>query len=641
MLSFHTEMAIEHNRVCFGGFEVDRQARELHKHGLRIRLEDQPFEVLATLLERPGEVVTRSELQARIWPEGTFVDFDKGLTKAVNKIRAALSDSAATPRYIETLARRGYRFIAPVNVVADPAPGLGPDGGAPAPAEPPRRAPLKRRWIAVAVAGAVFVIAAVLVALNAGGLRDRLLTALALRSAGIPRIESIAVLPLQNLSRDPEQEYFADGLTDMLIGDLGQMGTLRVISHTSVMQYKGTKKSLPEIARELNVDAAVEGTVLRAGGRIRISTQLLLARTDTHLWSGVYERDFQDVIKLERQAALAMAHEITGRLTAAQATRLAHGRTINPQAYDAYLRGRYLWNQRTESVAAAVGYFEQALRADPNFALAYSGLADSYSVSWWSQADPPRAVKYARNAVALDPDLAEAHASLGIACAYSGQFAEAGQELRRAVELNPNYAMAHHWLAIYLDYFGRFEEALGEHDRARQLDPFSLPVNTAPMYALVGLRQYDRAIEQCETIDGVDPKHALAHFWLTRIYWLQGRVPEALAEARIYAAARNAPARLRDVDEIAATYQRSGLRATQVLAAKLEAGGYNKGLYPPLDISYRYGLTGDANKVFEWLDATCRDNPVECYTIRGAPEFDFVRSNPRFHALLHRLGLEQ
>jgi TolB-like protein/DNA-binding winged helix-turn-helix (wHTH) protein len=627
--------------IRFGAYELDEASHELRKNGLRIHLQDQPWQVLCALLERPGEVVSRDELRRRLWPDGTFVDYEKSLNKAVNKLRDALCDSAETPRYVQTASRRGYRFVAPVSVVSGVAPGFGQDEAPPARAGPPLVArPGRGRWIVAAVSSAVFLIAAVPLALNVGGLRDHLLTALDLKGADPPQIESIAVLPLQNLSRDPEQEYFADGLTDMLIGDLGKMGSLRVISHTSVMQYKGTRTPLPQIARELNVDAAVEGTVLRSGSRIRITAQLLLARTDTHLWSDVYERDFEDAIRIEKQVALAIAHEVTGHLTPAQETRLARGRTTNPRAYDAYLHGRYLWNQRdTEHTAAAVGYFEQALREDPHFALAYSGLADSYSVSWWTRANLRAAEEYARKALAFEPDLAEAHASLGMVYAYTGRLADAEKELRRSIELNPNYVMAHHWWALNLVYFGHFEEALAENDRARQLDPFSLPVNNGRMYALVGLHRYDQALEQCETLAGIDRAHSPPHGWLNRIYWLQGRVPEAIAEARADATLENSAARLRDLDQIAAAYSKSGLRAAQVKAAQVEERGY-KSLYTPLNIAYRYGVAGNQDKVFEWLDRTCRDDFAECLTLRGAPEFDFVRSTPRFRELLRRQGLD-
>jgi TolB-like protein len=360
------------------------------------------------------------------------------------------------------------------------------------------------------ISAAVVAIATVLFALNVGSLRDRLLTAFHLKTAATPPgIDSIAVLPLQNLSRDPEQEYFADGLTDALITDLGRVITLRVISRTSVMQYKGTTKPLPEIARELNVDAAVEGTVQRSGGRVRITAQLLQARTDRHLWAESYERDSADVIQLERQLALAIAHEVTGRLTPAQETRLAHSATTNPRAYDAYLRGRYLWGQRTpEPTTAAVGYFEQALREDPHFALAWSGLADCYAVGWWAKNDLPLAEKYARKALDLDPDLAEAHASLGIIDTYRHRFPDAEKELRRAIDLNPNYVMAHHWRSLYL--LDRPEEALAENEQARQLDPFSLPVNHLRVYVLLGLHQYDRALEAAETEATIAPPVSLA-----------------------------------------------------------------------------------------------------------------------------------
>jgi TolB-like protein/tetratricopeptide (TPR) repeat protein len=597
------------------------------------------------LLEKPGDIVTRSELQARLWPEGTFVDFDKSLTKAVNKIRTALGDSPASPRFIETLSGRGYRFIAPVEFVADLVPGLGPNGAVPARAGRPRGASREGRWIVAAVSSAVVAIVAVLFALNVGSLRDRLRAALDLkRAATPPGIESIAVLPLENLSRDPEQEYFADGLTDDLITDLGKMITLRVISRTSVMQYKRTKKPLPEIARELNVDAAVEGTVQRSGSRVRVTAQLLQARTDRHLWAETYERDSADVIRLERQMAVAIAHEVTGRLSPAQETRFARGGTDNPRAYDAYLRGRYLWGQRTpEPTTAAIGYFEQALREDPHFALAYSGLADCYSVSWWTKGDLPSAEKYARRALVIEPDLAEAHASLGIIDTYQFRFADAEKELRRALDLNPNYVMAYHWRSVRLLYLGRLEEALAENERARQLDPFSLPVNHLRVYPLLGLRQYDRALEQAETEAAIDPRSPDRLEVQARIYWIEGRVPDAIAEERKAATLAHSPARLRDLDAVAAAFAKSGIRAAQVKSVQLKEKSYDNNPDHALRIAFQYGVVGDKGKVLEWLDRAFRDQDGQRSFAYGrtAPEFDCVRSTPRFHELLRRLGLEQ
>ena len=593
------------------------------------------------LLEKPGDIVTRNELQARLWPEGTYVDFDKSLTKAVNKIRTALGDSPANPRFIETLSGRGYRFIAPVETVADLVPVLAPDEAAPARAGRAQGSSRQRWWIAAAVSSTVVAIVAVVFALNVASLRDRLRTALDRKSVGPPGIDSIAVLPLENLSHDPEQEYFADGLTDDLITDLGKMITLRVISRTSVMQYKRTRKPLPEIARELNVDAAVEGTVQRSGSRVRVTAQLLQARTDRHLWAETYERDSADVIQLERQMALTIAHEVTGRLSQAQETRLAHGGTANPRAYDAYLRGRYLWGQRTpEPTRAAIGYFEQALRDDPHFALAYSGLADCYAVSWWQEQDLPLAARYARKALALEPDLAEAHASLGIVDAYRYRFPEAEKELRRALDLNSNYAMAHHWLSLYLLDLGRLEEGLAENERARQLDPFSLPVNHLRVFALLGLRQYDRALEQAETEATIDPQLPDPHAQMARIYWIEGKVPEALDEERKAAALAHLPARPRDQNEVAAVFARSGLRAAQVKSAQLKERGY-KGAYRALQVAYQYGLVEDQGKVLEWLNQAFRDRSGDEGWVKTAPEFDCVRSDSRFHDLLRHVRLEQ
>ncbi|MGA2326497.1 MAG: winged helix-turn-helix domain-containing protein [Bryobacteraceae bacterium] len=626
------DRAPAHSRVRFGVFELDLQAGELRKSGVLLHLPPQPFKILALLASRPAELVTREEIRSQVWGTDTFVDFEHSLNFAIKKIRDTLGDDAETPRYIETLPRRGYRFIAPVEV-AGPVPVLAPNGGA----------PLQRRWIVAAVSGAVVAIAAVLVALNVGSLRDRLLAALHLEGAvNPPGIESIAVLPLENLSRDPEQEYFADGLTDALITDLGQISTLRVISRTSVMQYKGAKKPLPEIARELNVDAAVEGTVLRSGSRVRITAQLLQARTDRHLWAETYERDFEDVIRLERQMAVAIAHEVTGRLSPAQETRLARSRTTNPRAYDAYLRGRYFFGQRTEEpVTAAVGYFEQALREDPHFALAYSGLADCYVAGWWSKMNLPLAEKYAQKALALEPDLAEAHASLGIVYTYQFRFADGEKELRRALDLNHNYVMAHHWWSLHLACFGRLEESLAENERARQLDPFSLAVNDMRVCALVGLHEYDRAVEQAETEAVIGPQSSSPHTWLARIYWIQGRVPDALAEERNAATLAHFPARLRDLDAVAAAFARSGVHAAQVKFAQLKEKG-DKGAYSAFEIALQYGVVGDKGKVLEWLDQAFRDKGLDWYlNAKSSPELDCVRSDPRFHDLLRRMGLEQ
>ena len=567
-------------RVRVGEFEVDLRGGELRRNGEKIKLQERPFQILAVLLQWPGEVVTREELQQKLWPANTFVDFEHSINTAMKKLREALGDDSEHPRFIETLPRHGYRLIAPVEIVE--VKGSPPERGVPlVPPEEgrPAEAPPQKRWLVAAVAGGLVAVLTALIGLNVAGLRYRLAGYLGAHSRApvrAPHIESIAVLPLENLSHDPEQEYFADGLTDALITDLGQVAPLRVISRTSVMQYKRTKKRLPQIAQELDVDAVVEGTVQRSSNRVRITAQLVEARTDRHLWAETYVRDTGELIQLEEQTALAIAHEVSGRLTTDEETRLASKRAVNPRAYDAYLHGRYLWNERP--VEAAVGpraYFEQALREDPDFALAYSGLADYYSVSWYVKRDQPLAEVFARKAVALDPDLGEAHASLGITCMYQRKFAEGEKELRAAIDLNPNYAMAHHWYSLLLVTLGRPAEAVAENDRARQLDPFSLPINFLRGFILFGLHEYDRAIEQLETAAAMNPQSPLPHEILARIHWIEGRVPDALAEGRKGATLTHDSALFEDQGEIAAAYAKSGLPGAQLKAAQLKERAYD------------------------------------------------------------------
>jgi TolB-like protein/DNA-binding winged helix-turn-helix (wHTH) protein/Tfp pilus assembly protein PilF len=629
------EVAVYHNQIRFGVFELRREARELLKHGVRIKLEDQPFEILTALLEKPGDIVTRGELRARLWPEGTFVDFDKGLTKAVNKIRTALDDSPTNPRFIETLSRRGYRFIAPVRLDEEPhAPATA--AGEPAPVAPgtvPRPHPWRRRTLWVAAG--LMLLLALAGSLNLGRVRDRLLHA-----RDLPRLQSLAVLPLENLSRDPEQEYFADGLTDALITDLGAISSLRVISRTSVMQYKRTKKALPEIARELNVDAAVEGTVLRSGNRVRITAQLLRARTDTHLWAQTYERDAEDVIRLERQMALAIASQVSGQLTLADRTIAPGSRTPNPAAFDAYLRGRYFWNMRdAKAIPEAVGYFEQALRQDPNFALAWSGLADCYSTGWWTAVDYSRAETYARKALALAPELAEAHISLGYAEYDLGRFANAEREARRGIELDPNYVTAHHFLAFCLLTEGRMTEALAENDRARQLDPFSVPVAFSRGVIFMSLHEYARAAEQFAAAAEFNPQAPAPHEGLAHLYWIEGRIPEAVSEERKKAVLASSPEQLRNQDEVAAVYARSGAAAAARRSAQLKARTYRGDNVDAFLIAAQYGIAGDKEKALEWLNRAVRMKGSSNWFKLRYPVFDFMRSDPRYQDLVRRIGL--
>jgi TolB-like protein/DNA-binding winged helix-turn-helix (wHTH) protein/Tfp pilus assembly protein PilF len=644
--------ATQRQLARFGPFEVDLTSHELFNDGCKIKLQEKPFHILAILLEHPGQLVTREEFCQKLWPSDTFVDFEHSINTAVNKLREALEQDGDESSYIETLPKLGYRFIAPVTRTPiepqDAAPQV--PGRLHVLPEIPQR-PKRLRWYVV-VAGMFVLVAGLLVGLNIGGVRDRLSRQGSSRPGPPLQIEALAVLPLQNLSHDPDQEYFADGLTDALITDLGKVSGLRVISHTSAISYRKTNKSLPEIARELNVGAVVEGTVLRSGDRVRITIQLVRAVPEEHLWAERYERAATEVIPLEQQLALEIAHEVSGRLITAKEARLASKRTVNPQAYDAYLHGRYLWNSRTEDVVSGAGaYFEQALRLDPSFALAFSGLADYYSVSWGPWCDIPRGAEYARKAVALDPNLAEAHASLGIAAQYSGKFDEAERELRRSIELNPNYVMAHHWYALHLLSMGRAAEALEQNDQARQLDPFSLPVNFLRGAILMSLHQYDRAVEQLETANSINPEQPFTYDALERTYWIEGKGAQALAEERKLASLTHSPEWLRALDELDAVYAKAGTRAAQLKAlqgmeegcrASLRDGG--KTFCNAFRIACQYGLLKYTSKTLYWLDRAfdqrTGDGPL-MFFLKTAPEFDFLRSDPRFRDLLHRMGLPE
>ncbi len=526
-------------RLRFGVFELDLRAGELRKHGLRVRLQEQPFQALATLLEHPGEVVTREDLQKRLWPADTFVDFDHGLNKTINKIREALGDSAESPRFVETVARRGYRFLAEVKVV-DAAPvrsselATQPRPSAEThPLPDPTGKPAKPQSVPLSMALKISVFGVLLVMAS--------LAAWKLYSWKRPStiIRSLAVLPLESLSSDASQDYFADGMTDELISDLGQISALRVISRTSVMGYKRARKPLPQIARELDVDAVVEGTVLRSGDQVRITAQLIEAATDKHLWSQSYEGQLRDTLALQNQVAQAIADQIRINLNSQEQAALKSVRVVNPEAYESYLKGRYFWNKRTaDGLKVALAYFNQAIDEDPRYAQSYSGLADTYALlgDWqYAVMTPkealPKAKAVAIKALELDSTLGEAHNSLAFCLdGFDWDFPSAGKEFQRALELNPGYATAHHWYAWHLSLLGRYDEAIVEMRKAENLDPLSLIINADLAELLLIAHSYDESIRQSRKTIEMDPNFALAHNQLGQAYLQKQMRDEAIAE---------------------------------------------------------------------------------------------------------------
>jgi TolB-like protein/DNA-binding winged helix-turn-helix (wHTH) protein/Tfp pilus assembly protein PilF len=628
--------AAQYRRVFrFGIFEVDLRSGELHRKGVKIKLQEQPFQVLSALLERPGELVTREEIRENLWPDGTFVDFDHSLNTAIMRLREALNDSADNPRFVETLGRRGYRFIAPVQSLGDDSSGREPTGVIPVPQIGSSKLEPLHWKLAAGILGVVIGMAlAIFVAWRAGR-RDHPTTT----------IRSIAVLPLENLSGDATQDYFADGMTDELITDLGQLGELRVISRTSIMQYKGVHKPLPQIARELGVDAVVEGTVLRSGDRVRITAKLVQAPLDKHLWAQTYEGDLRDVLGLQNEVAGAVAEQIRIKLTPQQRAVLQGARIVNPQAHEAYLRGHSFAQQGSvDGYERSILYFNQAIAMEPDHALAYIGLADSYiMLGHLAKLAPqqafPAAERAAMKALQLDGSSAEAHQALAnVKFLYDWDFPDADQEFRRALVLNPNSVSARAFYSDYLMAMGRFDESIVERKRNRQIDPLAL----RPLWALAGgyyfAHRYDEAVAQARKVIEMDPNHWSGHLCLGLSLEQQHRFPQAMAE-------------LRKAMEVSNDRLWVGFLAHDMALSGDKAGAHkilaelqqlsNRTYVSPWLSAMVYPDLGDREQAFVWLEKCYRGREHDLVFSKVWPMFDVLRSDPRYQDLMRRVGLPQ
>jgi len=507
----------------------------------------------------------------------------------------------------------------------------------------PRGAPL-RKWRLVGIAGAAIVVAAaVLLTLNVAGLRDRLAAIVGAQGlAPLPRIQSIAVLPLANLSGDPEQEYFTDGMTEELIAQLGQIEALRVISRTSVMQYKGVKKPLPQIARELNVDAVIEGSVLRSGNRVRITAQLIQAATDKHLWARSYERGLGDVLALQSEVAGAIANEIQIKVTPQEQARLATARPVNPDAHEAYLKGRFYWNLRShEGVKKGMEYFQQAIEKDPGYALAYTGLADSYVLLGGYLMAPKEAYPLAKaaalKAIELDATLGEAHASLaGAKIDYDWDWVGAEKELKRAIELNPGYATAHQRYAYYLTVVGRFNEAFAEAKRAQELDPLSPAIYYTWGVALLYARRYDEAIAKFRSALELNAGYPAAHMSMGVAYEQEKLYAQAISQYQMMIALNHGDPRLSST--IARVYWAEGKRIEALsIMSRLEE--FEKGKNAPCrGAPVTYAALGDTDRAFAQLEKAYEDRCQYLVFLKVAPGYDPMHSDPRFQDLLRRMN---
>jgi len=611
----------------FGVFELDSQSGELRRHGLKIRLPDQSFQILQELLSRPGEVVTREDLRRQLWTSDTFVDFDVGLNSAIRKLREALEDSADSPRFVETLPRRGYRFIAPVKPAIDQP--IQEPGTSVVPLSNSR---FSRRWFAGAVAVALTVAAAAFVYQRIGSDRS---------SAGITpgQIRSLAVLPFENLSGDPGQDYFVDGVTDALTTELAQVTGLRVISRTSSMQYKHAAKVMPVIGQELDVDAVLEGAIVRTGDHVRITQQLIHAKTDRHLWARSYEGEVGDMIALQRQISRGIVAAIDSRLTLASRTGTAVS-SINPQAYDSYLRGLAVEGRGTdEGFQTAVAYFEAAVRKQPDFAAAYAAMARSqlqllYVGSHAPRETIPKAEAAARKAIQLDESNPQGHRTLGrILQVFYWKWDDGAKEVRIAAKLHADRIDAEATPVARLIWSGRLAEAAA---RARKSDPVSFDAFMGAARAFRTKGQYDQAIEGFRRALEVDP-HPRAHFELGATFVVMGRPDEAIGE--LEAAVNQSRGNPRFQGYLGYAYAAAGrpLDARRVLQ-ELEARAQRE-YVSSFGIALIYDALGNKERALAAFERACQDRAVELEQMKINPPFKTIGSDSRFQAAVNTLGL--
>jgi TolB-like protein/DNA-binding winged helix-turn-helix (wHTH) protein len=607
-------------RLRFGIFEADLSSGELRRQGVRIKLQDQPFQVLVALLERPGELVTRQELQKRLWPD-VAVDLDRGLNKAINRLREVLGDDAENPRFVETVPQRGYRFLAPVGM-ASSAPSPAYSQGRLSPRLMPRRGSL-------ALIGGLIAIPVAFVGFHRLALPRR-------------RIESIAVLPLENLSGDPAQEYLSDGMTDQLIGEIAQIASLRVISRTSVMRYKiGARQSLPDIARELNVDAIVEGTVSQSGSKLRISANLILAHDDRHLWSAEYERDLTDILALQRSVARDVAREIRIKLTPQEQTLLARTRQVSPEAHQAFLKGNFFLHRGIQNLAKSTDCFREAIGLDPSHAEAHAGLAQALIYAAIFGLRPPaEAFSEARimalRALELDESNASAHNVLAdIKKGFDWDLEGAVTEYRRALQLSPSHLLARLWFAECLTRMGRYDDALAESDRALELDPVSPMSLSNRAMLLFRARRFEEAIRFSRQALELDPQFLNALWWQGLSYAGIRDFSRSIGCLTKAAGMDDGPvfrALLGHVFGLAGEKTKA-LRMLEELTA-LSSQRY----VSPMDFAVVYAGIDDADSTFHWLERAYQTRASRIHELSWM-YFDAFRSDPRYSDLMKRIGL--
>lgn len=631
-----TSAAFPGSLLRFGPFEFEASSGRLRRNGKAIRLQPQPAKVMALLLSRPGQLITREEFQQEVWGKDTFVDFERGLNFCIRQIRATLEDSSDQPKFVETIARRGYRFIADVN--------SSPGSSSSTPKTLPHSAggnlwPFSR----------VLALAAPLslVGLLTFGALTAFRSGSSLRPAKLVSVHSIAVLPLENLSGDPSQEYFADGMTEALTTNLAKISALRVIARTSMMGYKNKSQSLPDIAQEFGVDAVVEGSVARSGDQVRVTAHLVEAVTQSQLWADTYDRNTRDVLTLESEIAKSIVDQIQVKLTPDERARLTIPRPVNPEAHEAYLRGRYFWGKQTcDGLNKALSYFNESVERDASFAPPQVGMAESYYKQALYDCAPapqviPKAKQAALKALALDEGSGEAHAALGaILFFHEWNWVAAEREFKRALDLSPNYPTAHAWYATLLLVLGREKEASTQLTLAHQLDPISLHTNSLLEYLLYVSRQYDKAVDLgAKTLEMYPDAPAGVHMNLAEAYEKAGKSDQAMSEYMTGERLQGT-----DTETLAAfrrAYEQSGIagyheQAFSTARAHLKPGDSLCDIYPG-----DYLRMGDKQHAFQCLGELYQEHSNAIAWLTVDPVWDSVRSDARFQQLLRKVGFPQ
>jgi len=602
------------------------------------------MELLILLVERRGELVSREEIAKRLWGKDVFLDIDRSINTAISKVRVALRDDPEKPRFVETVVGKGYRFAAPVicaNGDSKPQP-LSVQAqvdSSPAVVSREGRAASMRLKVLVVAAAVLVIFTVAFVSIRGGGAKG----------TGQPAIKSVAVLPLKNLSGDPTQEYFADGMTEAIIGRLSSIRDLRVISRTSVMRFKDTRMSLPEIANALHVDAIVEGSVIREGGRVRVYAQLIRGATDEHFWSEAYDRELADVLALQSDVAQSIAAKVEVTVTGKERARLVAARHVSPEVYESYLKGQgqLAKNNNRVDIEQSIANFDEAIRKDGTFAPAYVGMADAYDrlatvfIGVSPGEERPKVISAARKALELDPGLAEAHVLLANVQEQQWQWTDSEAEYRRALELNPNDAAAHRGLAGWLLYHGRMEEALAWSRRARELDPFgdSTTGIGGIGWILFCARRYDEATHELRSALAVRPDDAKA-LWVLGFVLIANRQPEEaiLALERAVSITDRSPA---TIGLLVRAYAAAG-RRTDALRLLSELKSLKQARYvPAAAFVLAYLGLGDYDQTFAWLERASQEKSNILLFLKVHPFFDPVRGDPRFADLLRRVGLDR